>query len=235
MTEILNLLTDNVLFGVVITLTAYAAAKKINTFTGITVLNPFLLAMLSLIALILVLDIPLANYMKGASYLEQMLPVSVLLLALPLYRQRAKLQSHKLAILAGITAGVLTSIISTIVLCRLFQVDEQLLRSLIPRSITTPLGLLMVENINGISGITMIAIIFNGVSGVILYAPVYALFRINHPVAKGIAMGTTAHAIGTAKAMELGELIGAMSGLAIVLAGLITVATYPLINLILSL
>jgi putative effector of murein hydrolase len=233
MTDVLNLLTDNIFFGVLITIAAYVAGKVINKKTGITVLNPFLIAMLSLMALILLFDIPLTNYMKGARFLEQMLPVSIILLALPLYRQRAKLQSHKLAILAGITAGVLTSIVSTIVLCRLFNVDELLLKSLIPRSITTPLGLLMVENINGISGITMIAIVFNGVSGVIIYAPVYALFRIHHPVAKGIAMGTTSHAIGTAKALELGEVIGAMSGLAIVLAGLITVAAYPLINLIL--
>lgn len=228
----IDLLTDNMIFGIAITLAAYGLAKIINAKTGMTLLNPFLIAMLSLMGMILILKVPLENYMRGAVYLESMLPVSILLLALPLYRQRDRLKSHRLAILAGTTAGVFTSIISTILLCRLFDIDESLLRSLIPRSITTPLGLLMVENIRGISGITMIAIVFNGVSGVILYAPVYALFRIHHPVAKGIAMGTTSHAIGTAKAMELGELIGAMSGLAIVLAGLITVATYPLFNLI---
>ncbi|QEN09527.1 LrgB family protein [Oceanispirochaeta crateris] len=234
MNEILNILTNNIFFGIIITLLTYSLGKLINKKTGITILNPFLIAMLALMTLIILLEIPLVNYMKGAKYLEYMLPVSILLLALPLYRQRTKLQSHKLAILAGITAGVFTSIISTIILCRLFNIDESLLRSLLPRSITTPLGLLMVEGINGISGITMIAIVFNGVSGVLIYAPIYTLFRIHDPVARGIAMGTVSHAIGTAKAMEMGEVIGAMSGLAIVLAGLITVATYPLINLILN-
>lgn len=225
--------TDNILFGIVITLAAYTAAKLINSKTGITLLNPFLLAILTLMGMILILKVPLENYMKGAVYLEHMLPVSILLLALPLYRQRSRLKSHRLAILAGTTAGVVTNLVTTILLCRLFNIDDRILRSLIPRSITTPLGLLMVENIGGISGITMIAIVFNGIFGVLVYAPVYALFRIHHPVARGIAMGTTSHAIGTAKAMELGELIGAMSGLAIVLAGLITVAAYPLINLLL--
>ncbi|MDC7234587.1 MAG: LrgB family protein [Spirochaetales bacterium] len=232
MHNVLHLLTNNVFFGVMITLAAYAAGKMIYKKTGLPIMNPFLIAMLALMALILILQIPLENYMKGAGSLEMMLPVSIILLALPLYRQRGRLKSHRLAILAGITAGVATCLISTIILCKLFGIDEALLLSLLPRSITTPLGLLMVENIGGIGGITMIAIVFNGVSGVLFYAPVYALFRIHHPVAKGIAMGTTSHAIGTAKALEMGELIGAMSGLAIVVAGLITVAAYPLINLI---
>lgn len=230
----IDLLTDNLLFGIIISLAVYAAALKINARTGIVLLNPFMMAMLSIMIMILVFKVPLENYMKGASYLEYMLPVSIMLLALPLYRQRGRLRSHRLAILAGTTAGVLTCIISTLILCRLFNIDETLLRSILPRSITTPLGLLMTENIEGIQGITMIAIVFNGLTGVVIYAPVYALFRIHHPVARGIAMGTTSHAIGTARALEMGELMGAMSGLAIVLAGLITVASYPLINLILQ-
>jgi putative effector of murein hydrolase len=226
-------LTDNIFFGILITLAAYMLAKLLYRKTGSPLLNPFLISFLSLCILIMGAGIPLENYMRGASVLEYGLPVTVLLLAVPLYRQRAALKAHKLAFLAGITAGVLTCMISTVGLCYLFGLDEILLRSLLPRSITTPLGLLATEELGGVAGITMVAIIVNGVSGVLIYAPVYALFRIRHPVAKGIAMGTTSHAIGTAKALELSEVIGAMSGLAIVLTGLITIACVPILNLLL--
>ncbi len=226
-------LTDNIFFGILITLAAYMLAKVLYKRVGSPLLNPFLVSFLTICALILSLGIPLENYLKGASILEYGLPATVLLLAVPLYRQRAALKAHKVAFLAGITAGVLTCIISTAGLCYLLDLDEILLRSILPRSITTPLGLIATEELGGIAGITMVAIIVNGLSGVLIYAPVYALFRIKHPVAKGIAMGTTSHAIGTAKALELSEVIGAMSGLAIVLTGLITIAFVPLINLLL--
>ena len=229
----IDMLTDNIFFGILITLAAYMLAKILYKKMGSPLLNPFLVSFLSICVLILAAGIPLENYLKGAYLIEYGLPATVLLLAVPLYRQRKALKAHKLAFLAGITAGVTTCIISTTVLCTLFGLDETLLRSLLPRSITTPLGLLATEELGGIAGITMVAIIINGVSGVLIYAPVYALFRIKHPVAKGIAMGTTSHAIGTAKALELSEVIGAMSGLAIVLAGLITIAFVPIINLIL--
>ena len=226
-------LTDNIVFGLLITFIAYMLAKQLYRKSGHPLLNPFLISFTALIILVLSLEIPLENYLKGASILEYGLPVTVLLLAVPLYRQREALKAHKLAILAGIAAGVVTAIITTIVLCKIFGLDEILLRSILPRSITTPLGLIATEELGGVAGITMVAIIVNGLTGVLIYAPVYAIFRIKHPVAKGIAMGTTSHAIGTAKALELSEVIGAMSGLAIVLAGLITIAFIPLINLIL--
>ncbi len=229
-----EILTNNIFFGIITTVAAFALGRLINRKTGLTILNPFLVAFLILMAMVLLLDIPLDHYMKGAAWLEQMLPVSIILLALPLYRQRGPLHFHKVAIIAGITAGVITNVVSTILLCRLFGLDDVLLRSLIPRSITTPLGMLMVESLSGVSSITMITIIVNGLFGVIFYTPIYTVFRIHHPIAQGVAMGTTSHAIGTGKALELGEVIGAMSGLAIVLTGLITVLSYPLINMILG-
>ena len=166
-----DILTDNIFFGIITTIAAFALGRLINRKTGLTILNPFLVAFLLLMAMVLLLKIPLAHYMKGASWLEQMLPVSIILLALPLFRQRSPLHLHKVAIIAGITAGVITNLISTILLCRLFNLDEVLLRSLIPRSITTPLGMLMTENISGVSSITMITIIVNGLFGVIFYTP----------------------------------------------------------------
>jgi putative effector of murein hydrolase len=223
-------LTNNPFFGIVLTILAFAAAKWIYSKSKSSLLNPFLVSLILIVALILGFKIPLTHYLKGAVYLELMLPVSITLLALPLYRQRRLLHLHKLPIFAGISAGVITCIVSTIILCRLFQIDIILIKSLIPRSITTPLGLLMVEKLDGIGSIAMVAIIFNGLFGVMIYAPVYAIFRIHNPIAQGIALGTTSHAIGTAKAMELGEVTGAMSGLAIVLAGLITVAATPFVN-----
>ena len=230
----LDAFTENRIFGILITLLVYGMAQKIYVRYKHPLLNPFVVSLLTLLFFILGFRIPLSHYMSGAAYLLSMLPVTVILLALPLYRQRSALRKERLAILMGISAGIITSLISTILLCRLFDVDLLVLKSLIPRSITTPLGLMMAENLGAIESITGIAIIFNGISGVLLYAPVYTLFRITHPVARGVAMGTTSHAIGTAKALELGEVTGAMSSLAIVISGLLTVAATPLVKLILK-
>lgn len=227
-------LTDNVFFGIIITLFVYIMSLFIYRKTKIQLLNPFLISMISIIAILLLLDIPLSHYMEGGGYIQMMLPLTIILLALPLYRQLPLLMEHKFAIIAGILAGVTTSIVSVIVLCHLFRVDFALIKSIIPKSITTPLGLIMSETLGGVASVTVISIVITGVMGVILYIPVFKILGIRHPVAQGIAIGTTSHAIGTSKAMELGEVTGAMSGLAIVLAGVTTVAAAPLILLIFS-
>jgi len=230
----IDILTSNALFGILLTLILYSLSMMLYRKVRIQLLNPFLVSMAGIILLLTVMDIPLDHYMEGAGYITALLPLTIILLALPLYRQLPLLKEHRVAVLAGIAAGTTTSAVSTIVLCRLFGVDLELIRSIIPKSITTPLGLILTETLGGIASVTVIAIVITGLTGVLLYGPVFRLFRIKHPVAQGVAFGTTSHAIGTAKALELGEVTGAMSGLAIVLAGVATVAAAPLFLLILS-
>ena len=230
----IDALTDNALFGILISPALYIPAVILYRKTRTQLLNPLVISLIGLFAILRLLDIPLSHYMKGGEYLIALLPVTIILLALPLYRQLPLLIEHKFPILAGIAAGVSTSAVSVFALCRLLNVDTVFIRSLIPKSITTPLGIVVSQTLGGIVSVTVISIVITGLMGVVLYIPVFKIFRITHPVAQGVAFGTTSHAMGTSKAMELGEVTGAMSSLAIVLAGLLTVAAAPLFLLVFS-
>ncbi len=228
-------LTSTPLFGILLTLGCYFLAMRLYKRVTIQLLNPFIVSFAAILIILFLLDIPLSRYMAGGKYIKMLLPVTILLLALPLYRQLPLLLEHKLAIILGILAGVLTSGVSVFLLCILLDVDKQLLLSLIPKSITTPLGIILSETLGGFVSVTVISIVITGILGVLFHGPVFRFLRITHPVAQGIAIGTASHAIGTSKAMELGEVQGAMSGLAIILAGIITVFSAPLFLLLYSL
>lgn len=230
----IDFITSNILFGIILTVVLYVLTRLLYKKTKISLLNPVLLSTIIIISLLLLFNIPLENYMKGAKYISLFLPVTIILLALPLYRQLPLLKKHRLSISIGILSGVLTSFLSIIVLSKIFGVDKELIQSIIPKSITTPLGIIVSDSLDGIAGITVISIVFTGILGVVIYSPIFLLFRIKHPVAKGIALGTTSHAIGTSKALELGEIEGAMAGLAIILTGVTTVILTPLYILILT-
>jgi len=228
-------ITASPIFGLVLTGVVYFLSQLVYRKYKIPILNPFLISTVFIIALLLIFDIPLTDYLQGGQWIIAALPVTIILLALPLYRQIALLLEHKFAILAGISAGVFTSITSVLILSKLFGIDEALIKSLVPKSITTPLGLIVSETLGGIASVTVIAIVVTGLMGVIIYIPVFKFLKITHPIAQGIAIGTTSHAIGTSKALELGEVQGAMSSLAIVLAGIITVISAPLLLVIFAL
>lgn len=224
----INSITLNPAFGLLLTISVYLLSLLLYRKVRHPLLNPFLVSMMTVIAVLLVFHIPLSNYMEGAQWIMAALPLTIILLALPLYRQLPLLLEHKFAIMAGIISGVLTSAVAVFLLSNLFGIDEILIRSIIPKSITTPLGLIMTDALSGLAGVTVIAIVITGLMGLVIYIPIFKIFRITHPVAQGIAIGTTSHAIGTSKAMELGEIQGAMSGLAIVLSGILTVFLTPL-------
>lgn len=230
----IKLLTYNPLFGIVLTFVFYIVSLRVYRKVRNPLAHPVLLSMVGIILLLLGGKIPLNNYMSGAKYIAGLLPVTIILLALPLYRQLPLLREHRVPILAGIAAGTLTSAVSLVVLCWLFHVDRELLRSILPKSITTPLGLIVSDSLGGIASITVISIVFTGILGILVYAPVFRLFRIRHAVARGVALGTASHAIGTSKALELGEIDGAMSSLAIIISGVFTVVATPLFLVLLA-
>ena len=168
--------------------------------------------------------------MKGAQCISYLLTPATVCLAIPLYKQLALLKRNKAAVVCGIAAGVVANAATILVLCLLFKLEHVHYVTLLPKSITTAIGMGVSEEAGGIVTLTVVSIIITGVSGVILAEKLFQFLHLEEPVAKGLALGNAAHAIGTSKALELGEIEGAMSSLAIAVAGLMTVVVVPLIG-----
>ncbi|MBE7044862.1 MAG: LrgB family protein [Ruminococcaceae bacterium] len=217
------MLNESLFFGFAASLGAYLLGIQIKKRTGISWLNPLLTSVVLLIAVLVLFRIPFADYSAGAGYLSYFLTPATVCLAIPLYRQFSLLKKYPLAILGSITAGVLASMGSIFLLCVLFGSDMPFFISMLPKSITTAIGMGIAEELGGIPEISVASIVLTGIFGNIIGVGVCKLFKIKEPMAVGLALGTASHAIGTAKALELGEVESAMSSLSITVAGLITV------------
>ena len=211
---------ESVFFGTAITLAAYEVGIFCKKKWKIGIFNPLLVAIVLVVGFLAVTGIPAEVYQSSARYVSFLLTPATVCLAIPLYEQLELLKKNAVAIFAGVFAGVLTSVVLVLVFALVFGFDHV---TFLPKSITTAIGMGVSEQMGGNVSITVITIIITGVVGNILGEPVLKLFRIHNPIAKGIGLGSSAHAIGTAKAMELGEVEGAMSGLSIAVAGLMTV------------
>lgn len=217
-------LSESAYFGVLISLTGYGLGALLRKRFKSPLINPLLISIILTIPVLLLLHIDYETYYSGAQYLSWLLTPATVALAVPLYEQFELLKHNAAAIIAGIIAGVLSSLGSVLGLAVLFGFSHEEYITFLPKSITTAIGMGVSEELGGIVPITAGVIIITGVLGNILGELVLKLFRIKEPVAKGIALGTSAHAIGTAEAMELGEAEGAMSSLSIAVSGIITVA-----------
>ncbi len=218
-----EMLSTSVFFGVFVSIAGYEIGLFLKKKFKLALFNPLLVAIVVVILLLVGTGVDYESYNEGAKYLSYLLTPATVCLAIPLYQQLAMLKRNYKAILGGILAGVLTSILSVLVFCVLFNFDHQMYVTLLPKSITTAIGMGVSEELGGIVTVTVAVIIITGVFGNIIGEFVFKVFRIKEAVAKGVALGTSAHAIGTARAMEIGEVEGAMSSLAIAVAGLITV------------
>ncbi|MCI5902062.1 MAG: LrgB family protein [Blautia sp.] len=216
-------LTNSVFFGAFISLAAYEAGLLLKRKFRLAILNPLLIATICVMGILLVLKVDYAQYQEGAKYISYLLTPATVCLAVPLYRQMSLLKKNLKAVAAGILSGVLASLCSVYLLARLFCLTHEQYVTLLPKSITTAIGMGISEELGGMVTITVAVIIITGILGNVIADFVYRIFRIEEPVAKGLALGTASHAIGTAKAMELGQVEGAMSSLAIAVAGLLTV------------
>ena len=212
-------LVHSVFFGAAVSLIGYEAGLLLKRKFKMAIFNPLLIAILCVMAILTVGDISYDDYNQGAQYLSYLLTPATVCLAVPLYQQLNLLKKNLKAVAAGILSGVLTSILSVLGLSYLFGLSHDMYVTLLPKSITTAIG--MSEELGGIVTITVAVIIITGVLGNMIADVVYRVFRIKEPVAKGLALGTASHAIGTAKAMEMGPVEGAMSSLAIAVAGLL--------------
>lgn len=220
----MNGLFENTLFfGMVISLLGYETGLFIKKKLKMAIFHPLFLSIVFVMIFLRVFHIDYEVYNEGAKYISYLLTPATVCLAIPLYRQLELLKEHKNAIFVGITAGVLASLGSVLGLSVLFGLTHEQYVTLLPKSITTAIGMGVSEENGGIVTITVAVIIITGVLGNMMAEAVCKLFRIEEPVAKGIAIGSAAHAVGTSKAMEIGEIEGAMSSLSIVVSGLITV------------
>ncbi len=217
-----SFLFDSVFFGAAISLGAYEAGLLIKRKFKLAILNPLLIATICVMAVLTLLKVDYTHYNEGARYISYLLTPATICLAVPLYQQLELLRKNLKAVAGGITAGVLASLASVFVLAKLFSLTHEQYVTLLPKSITTAIGMGVSEELGGITTITVAVIIITGILGNVIAEFVCRLFRIEEPIAKGLALGTASHAIGTAKAMELGEVEGAMSSLAIAVAGLMT-------------
>lgn len=224
---------ESVFLGVLLSLAAYEAGVLLKKKFKFGFLNPLLISIVIVIIVLLAGHIDYETYNEGAKYLSYFLTPATVCLAIPLYEQVELLKKNWKAILAGILTGVFTSVICVLVMSLLFGLNHELYVTLLPKSITTAIGMGVSEELGGVVTITVAVIVVTGVLGNVLAEPVCRLFRIEEPAAKGIGIGTAAHAIGTSKAMELGEIEGAMSSLSIAVAGILTVIAAPLFSHIL--
>lgn len=218
-----KMLADSAFFGAMVTIVAYEIGLLVKKKCRLAIFNPLLIAMLLIIAGLCVFHIDYDVYYQGAQYISYLLTPATVCLAVPLYEQMELLKKYKGAILAGILAGVLTSAICILFLAMLFRLNHKEYVTLLPKSITTAIGMKVSEELGGMVTITVVTIVITGVIGNMLAEYICRWFQITDPVAVGISIGTSSHAMGTAKAIELGEVQGAMSSLSIGVAGLLTV------------
>ncbi len=225
-----EILGTSLYFGMTISLGSYLAASWLKKKTGWAILNPLLISSLMVLAFLALFRIDYQVYNNGAKYLSYLLTPATVCLAIPLYKQLELLKKYFPAVIGAICSGVAASAVSVFLLVKLMGLGHEHYVTLLPKSITTAIGMGVSEEAGGIVTLTVIAIIITGVLGSVVAETVFQIMGIRHPVAKGLALGTSAHAIGTSKALELGEIEGAMSSLSIAVAGLMTVVLVPLIS-----
>ena len=209
--------------GVVLSIFAYQLGVFLKKKTNSSLLNPLLVSIVIVMAILVIFHVDYESYNSSAKYLSYLLTPATVSLAIPLYRQMEILKKNFKAIILSVLAGAITSMGVILVMAILFGLSHEEYVTLLPKSITTAIGMGVSEELGGYVTITVAVIIVTGILGNIIGETVCKVFRIKNPISRGLALGTSAHAIGTTKAMEMGEVEGAMSSLAIVVAGLITV------------
>lgn len=210
-------------FGIALSVLVFWLGVQIQKKLKSPLCNPLLFAIVVIVVLLLVFDIPYESYNEGGAVINMFLAPATACLAVSVYGKIKILKENWLPIAVGCIAGSLTSMGSVFLLCRLFGLDEAMTASLLPKSITTPIAVEVCKTHGGIMPVTVIAVIFTGILGSIMAPFLIRLFRVKNSVEAGLSIGACSHAVGTSKALELGETEGAMSGLAIGICGIITV------------
>ena len=209
-------------FGILLTVVAYWVGTKIQKKTGLVLCNNMLLAVIFVIAVLKIFNIPYEAYYVGGTMINMLLGPATACMAVNIYTRWDMLKKNWLPILVGCTVGVVTSLGSILIMCRLFGLDNSMTISLLPKSVTTPIATAVSTAQGGVVSITVAAVIVTGILGNLVAPILVKVFRTKDPVAAGLGIGACSHAIGTARALEMGETQGAMGSLAIGLCGIIT-------------
>lgn len=219
----ISLFQDSVFFGVLVSLASYSIGLALKIKTGWSLMNPLLISIILVICILLLTGVSYQSYSAGANCISYLLTPATICLAVPLYQQVELLKKNYRAVMAGIVSGVLASLCSVLILALLFHFDHAAYVTFLPKSITTAIGIGVSEELGGHVSVSVVVIIVTGVLGNIFAEKFLGLIKVKEPIAKGIAIGCSAHALGTAKAMEMGTIEGAMSSLSIVVCGVMTV------------
>ena len=217
-----DVILSSPLFGIALSCAAWCVGLWVQKKTRLVLFNPLIIAVALVILILVLFRISYSDYDRGGSIITLMLGPVTAVLALNIYEQRRLLGEYFLPVLAGCLAGSLTSVACSLLLCRTLAVEESIAASLLPKSVTTAIAVAIADSSGGIRSITVAAVIVAGLTGAI-FAPLFArVFRVTDPVAEGVAIGACSHALGTAKALEIGPLQGAMSSISICVCGIIT-------------
>ena len=222
-------LTSSPLFGLILSIGVFLGARKLAAWTKFPLLNPLIVSIVVVILILEVTGISYDDYYKGGGILNMLIAPATVALAIPLYQSSHLLKRHARSIVVGIMVGSFFSTVLTASLALLFHYKFDLAASIMPKSVTTAIAIEIAKKMGGIPTVTIIVVIVTGIIGAIIGPVILKWSRVKEPVAKGIALGTAAHAIGTTKAMELGKVEGAMSGLAIGVTGIVTVFMAPFV------
>jgi predicted murein hydrolase (TIGR00659 family) len=206
-----------------ITIIIYIFALQLYKKSKLAILNPVLLTILAMVAGLLIFRIPYEEYENHTSFITYMLSPIIIFLAVPIYKNRDKIGENLLPIAIGIFSGILTSIVSVYVLGKLFHLDEKIMESIYAKSITTPLALEVTKMVDGIEGVTIVAVLITGVCGATMAPFVMKIGKVKNEIAKGVGIGASSHGVGTSKAVEMSTEAGGASGLAMAITGVITV------------
>lgn len=226
---------DNMFFGIFISLVAFEIGLLIYKKTKFPLFNPLLIATILIIVFLKLFNIEFETFNKGGQFINMFLGPATVILAVPLYKQFTLLKKNFIPIICGILAGSIVSLLSVASIGLFLDLDDILIASLLSKSVTTPIGIEITNSLGGITSLTVLSIVISGIMGAVIGPFVFKTLKITNPIAIGVSMGTASHALGTSKALELGETEGAMSSLSIGIAGLITVflapVTYSIIQL----
>jgi len=220
---------SSLFYGTALTLVSYWIGVEIYKRTKLTLLHPVFTAVVLIVAFLYFTGIPVSVYTEANLFIVYLLTPATICLAIPIYKQFDLLRKHKWLITFSIMMGVFSSLMVVGGLALLFRFEPQILKSVISKSITTGVAIGLTEEIGGYTSITTMAVIMTGIFGAMIAAHIFRIFKIDEPIAKGLAMGVSAHAIGTTKALEMGKIEGAMSSVAMVIAAVMTVAFVPLL------
>ena len=219
----IELLNNSVYWGVLISLASYALGMWLRKKTGLSFMNPLLISIVLVTLFLSLTGVSYKAYESSTHFISYLLTPATICLAVPLYEQIELLKKNWKAVVAGIVSGVVSSLVCILLLSMLFKFDHQTYVTFLPKSITTAIGLGVADELGGYVSLAVVVIVITGVIGNVIAEGVLKVFKIEEPIAKGVAIGSSSHAVGTAKAMEIGQIEGAMSSLSIVVCGLLTV------------